>query len=497
MSRPRLFSVPHFSDTISFMDDPLGYQDPIQRVPGLWNRLSQSGFFLADYVTGESTVSRFMSSLGFQPPDFIETKFTELIHPADRATYHSLWGRVSSGQEDDFYAEYRIRTRRGGYRWVQTIGLVLQRQPDGSIALFFGLDRDIGLKKQSETLLHNRFIDLERRYLMSESLRVAGSMVTASLDLESTIPVILEQAGTLFPFTEARVWAYREETLELLGREEENGSMGLFSPSTGNLVLRVAREKTPLIIDNLASRLGSQEDAHQASWLGIPLLYQGETRGVMEFWHDQSGFFRSDYVWPAMAFADNVAIGLFNAHQYRATQEASETDPLTGLATRRRLERLGPKLFQEALNSGEDLTVFMVDLDFFKIINDNFGHAQGDAVLRHFARTCQSVLRKGDLICRYGGDEFVAILPRIDQENALLVAERLRELFKNQEFPFSNHQVSLSLGISSLKKGHHSDVKDLLEAADTALYRVKARGRDGIEIHNPSITRPPSLPSSP
>ncbi len=175
------------------MDDPFGYDDPIQRVPGFWNRLRQSGFFFADFIRGEATPSRFMTSLGFRNADFIGTSFIEAIHPADRSTYHALWNRVADGREDEFFAEYRIKSHKGGYRWVQTFCLILERRPDGTVARLFGVDRDIGLRKQSETLLHNRFLDLERRYLMSESLRVAGSVVTSSLDLDSTIPSSLNR----------------------------------------------------------------------------------------------------------------------------------------------------------------------------------------------------------------------------------------------------------------------------------------------------------------
>jgi len=447
------------------------------------DRLLKAGYFLVDFRLGTATPSRFMASLGYQSSDFFKTSFVEAIHPSDRPTYDSLWSRVADGQEDEFSAEYRIRSRKGSYRWVQTYCTVLERGRDGKAVRLFGLDRDIGLRKQSEALLHGRFLDLERRYLMSESLRIAGSVVTASLDLDSTIPVILEQASTLFRFTGARVWAYREGVLELLGQEEETSSSDLFSPATGPLVIRVALDKTPQIVDNLASRLGSSGKSLQASWVGIPLLFQGEARGVMEFWHEESGFFRSEHVWPAMAFADNVAVGLFNAGQYRATQEASETDALTGLATRRKLERIGPKLFQHALSDDEDLTAFMIDLDNFKTINDRFGHAQGDAVLRHFAQTCRSVLRKGDLICRFGGDEFVALLPRSDQDEARLVADRILELYKVREFPFPDCKVSLSLGLASLRQGQFSDLSALLEAADAALYRVKEHGRDGIAAY--------------
>ena len=426
-----------------------------------------------------------MASLGFEGTELQSPGFLEAIHPADRSTYQTLWTRVNDGQEDEFFAEYRFKGKKGHYRWVQTFGVVLDRQPDGRMAHFFGLDRDISLKRQSEALLQNRFLELERRYLMSESLRVAGSVVTASLELESTIPRILEQAETLFPFTGARVWASVDSTLELLGQKDAPDTMELFAPSTGTLVSQVLRDKAPLIIDNLEARLGMRGTAYRASWLGIPLVFRGSVRGVMEFWHEETGFFRSEYVWPALAFGDNVAIGLFNARQFRATQEASETDVLTGLGTRRRLERVGPKLFEHAVEKEEDLAIFMVDLDYFKAINDTYGHAQGDNVLQHFSRTCLAVLRKDDVVCRYGGDEFVVLLPTTNEEQAHQVALRLSQLFKNRDFPFVERRPSLSLGISTLRKGDHPNLSELLKAADTALYRAKEQGRDRIEIHRP------------
>jgi len=464
------------------MLDLMGEAANLLTNPRVWERLMSSGFFFVDLEKGLATPSRFMASLGYEGSDFVGGAFQSSIHPADRPTHAALWARVADGQENEFFAEYRVRTKKGGYRWVQTLCIVVERLPSGQVAKMFGLDRDIGLRKQSEILLHSRFVDLERRYLMSESLRIAGSLVTASLDIESTVPVILEQAQTLFPFTGARVWAYRDGALELLGQDEEPGTGDFVSPSTGSLVLKVAHEMTPLIIDNLASRMRLREPAPQVSWIGIPLLFQGEARGVMEFWHEQSGFFRSEHIWPAVAFADNVAVGLFNARQYRATQEASETDPLTGLATRARLERLGPKIFHHALTHDEDLAVFMVDVDHFKRINDTFGHGSGDEVLRHFAQTCQGVLRKGDLMCRYGGDEFVALLPQTGRDAAVNVAQRILELFRLRDFPFDGTKVTLSLGIATLGTSGAADLKGLLGAADAALYRVKARGRDGIAV---------------
>jgi diguanylate cyclase (GGDEF)-like protein len=463
------------------MVEPFANAGQILANAAAWDRLLQSGFFLVDFASGQATPSTLMSSLGYRPKEFLDGRFVSAIHPGDRPAYDSLWMRVHTGLEDEFFAEYRIKSKKGGYRWVQTLCIVLERSPDGRVALMLGLDRDIGLRKQSELLLHSRFLDLERRYLMSESLRAAGSMVTASLDIDNTIAVILEQAETLFPFTGARIWAIRDDNLELMGQEEDTTTIDLFSPATSHLVRKVTTDITPLIIDNLGTRVESGP-LLQASWIGIPLVFHGEVRGVMEFWHEESGFYRSDHVWPAMAFADNVAVGLFNARQFRATQEASETDALTGLASRRRLERLGPQLFEQAMSGGHDLTVFMVDLDHFKTVNDTWGHAEGDAVLKKFAQTCLNVMRKGDVMCRYGGDEFVGFLPHTSIEDALGVVRRLRELFLAVEFPLGERHVTLSLGLASLRSGGYMDIKGLIESADAALYKVKARGRDGIEV---------------
>ncbi|HTH13093.1 MAG TPA: diguanylate cyclase, partial [Spirochaetia bacterium] len=452
--------------------------NPLASVPGLWDRLQSSGYFLLDRITGEARPSRVMEALGYRPEDFLGLGFLNALHPTDRKTYEALWQRVSDGQEADFFVEYRIRTRKGGYRWIQTSGTILERFSDGQVARFFGHDRDINSRKQAESLLHHRFVELERRYLMSESLRIASSVVTASLDLDSTVPRILEQAETLFAFTGARVWAYREGALECLGAEAEQGGPEEVSPETETLVLRVAQDRIPIIVDDLAAKV-TQCPFH-GSWFGLPLVLQGQSRGVIEFWNKDLGFFRSEHIWPALAFADNVAVGLFNARQYRETQEASETDALTGLFSRRRLERQGPELFREAMDQNHDLTVFMVDLDHFKTINDNHGHAEGDAVLKHFARVCQTVLRKGDLVCRYGGDEFVALLPRTNLDEASQVARRICELFKEREFPFEGRKPSLSLGLASRGTGDFPTLEALVKAADTALYRVKTLGRDGI-----------------
>jgi diguanylate cyclase (GGDEF)-like protein len=125
----------------------------------------------------------------------------------------------------------------------------------------------------------------------------------------------------------------------------------------------------------------------------------------------------------------------------------------------------------------------MVDIDYFKQVNDNFGHAVGDEVLKLAAIALTNSVRKVDITGRYGGDEFVILLPEIDLDGGKIVAERLRERVKSTtlQTPLARVAVNISLGIAGITNGM-VDLKSLLERADHALYLAKTSGRDQIVI---------------
>jgi diguanylate cyclase (GGDEF)-like protein len=159
------------------------------------------------------------------------------------------------------------------------------------------------------------------------------------------------------------------------------------------------------------------------------------------------------------------------------------TDSLTGLLNRRHFNTLGSYAFETARQTGQSFAVFMIDIDDFKFVNDNFGHSTGDRLLIEVSETIQTSLRKADLLCRYGGEEFVTILPETGLKAAQTVAERIiHRTAKPRPRPGQpDFRVTLSIGIAIAEASDHS-LEILVNRADQALYTAKRAGKNQFAI---------------
>jgi two-component system, cell cycle response regulator len=162
--------------------------------------------------------------------------------------------------------------------------------------------------------------------------------------------------------------------------------------------------------------------------------------------------------------------------------EMAITDALTGLYNRRYMETHVGTLVEQAISRGKPLTVLILDIDYFKSINDTHGHDAGDDVLQDFATRIRKSIRGIDLACRYGGEEFVVVMPETDMAVATMVAERLRRRIASEPFPIQKGarmiEVTISIGIAAL--GPNDDAAAVIKRADQALYRAKRDGRNRV-----------------
>jgi two-component system, cell cycle response regulator len=162
--------------------------------------------------------------------------------------------------------------------------------------------------------------------------------------------------------------------------------------------------------------------------------------------------------------------------------EMAITDALTGLHNRRYMETHVGTLVEQALSRGKPLTVLVLDIDYFKSVNDTHGHDAGDDVLREFALRIKKSIRGIDLACRFGGEEFVVVMPETDLAVATMVAERLRRKIASEPFPIQKGarsiEVTISIGIAALGGGDNA--ASVLKRADQALYRAKRDGRNRV-----------------
>ena len=189
--------------------------------------------------------------------------------------------------------------------------------------------------------------------------------------------------------------------------------------------------------------------------------------------------------WLCMTIAVTLGMVLMTAERLQGELDSQANhDPLTGALNRRAFSLFAEKTMSQSRRYGKPLSVLMMDLDKFKHINDHLGHSGGDELLCRFVTVANKVLRNEDIFCRFGGEEFVALLPNTSATLALVAAERLRTAFAAEtaetvtdNMPFA---TTVSIGLAELK--NDEDLESFLHRADTALYRAKGKGRNCCEL---------------
>jgi len=168
-------------------------------------------------------------------------------------------------------------------------------------------------------------------------------------------------------------------------------------------------------------------------------------------------------------------------HEARRAVTLSETDQLTGIANRRKALAMLEERILRASTGGQPVAIAMLDIDHFKSINDDYGHAMGDAVLVRVAELCRLALRETDLVGRIGGEEFMLVIDGVTPEGALVTAERVRHAIATAD-PVAPgvRTITASLGVATFHPG--ADASGLMQAADDALYAAKHGGRNTLRV---------------
>ena len=320
-----------------------------------------------------------------------------------------------------------------------------------------------------------------------------GKALTSSLDMKEVLGIVMEKIRVLL--------------------RPENWSLLLLDPATNDLRFEVvvgegaeklrnirlklgegvagwvAREKIPVLVPDVSldPRFSKKGDAAShfttRSIICVPLITRGRCLGVIELVNRiENESFVEDDLLLLTAIADFTAIAIDNAISLNRVHELTITDDLTRLYNSRFLHSRLDYEVERAKRFKKPLSMIFLDLDNFKMVNDIHGHLYGSKLLQEVARLILGLIRNVDMACRYGGDEFIVVMPETSKQDAMVVAEKLRLAMKKAVFLSDdgvNVRLTGSFGVASYPEDA-MDKNGLIQKADKAMYRVKNSTRDAV-----------------
>lgn len=413
----------------------------------------------------------------------------------------SSWPELAAELENkpEGTLEFRQNIAEGGRRWIEIYFSPLfdkRRKLLGRLLVI----RDNTRRKEAEARLEaaNRELakglaELDRHYCEIRRLNEISALLQSCNSTDEAYQLIADQLQLLFPRFGGGLYIYDKQNILNLEKQWNKypNNAEDFSISDWEALRRRVHSMGKTGMDGMQVR-----NSPEYSSFCIPLQHQEDTLGVLRFLAPAEEL-DEDRIQLGQAVADTIVLALANLNMKDILLQQTIRDPLTQLFNRRYLEETLERELGRAERLNRPLAIIMADIDHFKQFNDQYGHAVGDKVLQEVSRILETGIRTSDIACRYGGEEFILILPDAALDIALNRAQTLRMNVKAKavEIEEDNKQVNItvSLGVA-VYPYHGSTVESLLRAADIAMYHAKQTGRDRVtafdqtakDIHSPN-----------
>ena len=353
----------------------------------------------------------------------------------------------------------------------------------GSIISYSMVTSEKKLLKTLDTL-NERTWELESSQLMLENMYETTRMLSAILDLEQLLKEVLNIANDLLRVKKCIVFLSATSGGDLSKYADLiKGKKMLYDPPIAFSALKPAESISHEKANDLTETRISFTDKVQI--LELPLVSHGKVMGLVYLELQKKDELSEKERKTFRVFANSTAIAIDNARLHAKMQELTIIDELTGLYNYRHFRITLADEIRRADRYHQQLSLLMVDVDHFKKLNDSQGHQTGNIILQEIASIIKHSVRDVDIVARFGGEEFIVILPQTYSQNASVIAERIRSQTENSYFTNSQGQrdlkATVSIGIAVYPNGIASS-NQLIEKVDQALYRAKNDGRNRVYI---------------
>ncbi|HUO76205.1 MAG TPA: sensor domain-containing diguanylate cyclase [Thermodesulfovibrionales bacterium] len=328
------------------------------------------------------------------------------------------------------------------------------------------------------------YSQLQKEHLMLRKLKDGGTRMISSLKMDDIAPSLIDAVYSIAPQERVSIALFvpKEEQFEMVRQIgfalSEGSTFDLGSTRIG----LVGRSREPDYISDLRNERSQAlpfKIPDEGSLFMMPLSYEKELLGILVFLSPIPNAIRPYQIELLKVLGNQAAASLANAKFHAEIERMAITDGLTGLFNHRNFQEKLTAEFRRLERFSASLSLLLIDIDFFKKINDSYGHPAGDEVLREVSRIIRETIRSVDIPARYGGEEFAALLPGTNHEGALKMAERLRESIEKTNFPIEGKKLRVSVSIGAATSPHDAAAKEeLVEKADKALYYAKRNGRN-------------------
>lgn len=442
---------------------------------------NETDLFFIDFRSMKAHACMTLRTLGYDDKDLPNVLNTfPVVEEGEKERAELLLRRIMANETDSFLDTFHIVSKDGvDLRWLRFSVRVVSRDADKKPEVVVGHVVDVDDLITSQEEIRERLVEID-------AMRELFTAINKSLDFSETFQRIIEQLRRIIPFERASAESLEDDGLVIVAAYgfKDSEIEGLVFPlhGTDNPSIRAVQERRTIVCNdvpnNFVGFINPSDEFTTQSWLGIPLVYEQKVIGLLALDNSTPYAYTDRHVRLASSLAEYIAIAFEHSRRHQLVTHQAMTDRLTGLANRYGLETTGMELFQKSIEHDHFLSVLMIDIDHFKQINDAYGHQYGDVVLQAIAMTIRGQVRINDYAVRYGGEEFVVLLPGLSTREALIVAERLRIKISKMKVDNDRKFPTVSIGIYAAVPGSMDILHEFIRKADLALYTAKEAGRN-------------------